>query len=125
MIREDAEYRPSSPEQPGRRFYIETGAYRWEVYVWRYEIKETGTPVYYARTDEGHSAYGMTVNEPLNDLAAIMGRKLELAKQTRTVTLDEVRNYLDPYDAAAEDVKVARSTSARPLAARLFGFWRG
>ncbi|HEX9860541.1 MAG TPA: hypothetical protein VGB23_05005 [Nitrospirota bacterium] len=123
-ITEDRLYKPSSPDKPGRRFFIDTESYRWEVFVWRYEIKETGTPVYHARTDEGHSAYGLTANETLNDLAGIMRRKLAAEEHSRKVALDEVRNYLDPRDAAAEDIRIARALAGRPFIERLFGSWR-
>jgi len=122
-ITEDASYKPSSPETPAKRFFIEADGYRWTVHVWRYTIKETGSTVYRARAEEeGHCSYGITVNETLNDLKSIMLRKLKAyEKDAASVSLDSVRCYLDPMDAAREDLKVAESLSGKPLLARLLG----
>jgi hypothetical protein len=121
-ITKDKDYKPSSPEEPSKRFLIETDEFRWVVHVVRYVIKETDTPVFYARTDEGYSAYGLTENETLNDLKAIMLRKLEANPgKVRAVSLDEVKNYLDPLDAAREEIKLANALSSKTFLARLLG----
>ncbi len=123
VAKEDGGYKPSSPEMPVKRFYIETDKYRWVVHVWRYTIKETGTAVYRAVAEEGHSAYGLTVNETINDLKSIMLMKLRASgDRDKTVSLDSVRSYFDPMDAAREDLKAAEALSSRPLLARLLGF---
>jgi hypothetical protein len=118
---EDTGYKPSAPDMPLRRFFIDTESYRWEVYVWRCRVKETGTAVFYAKTEEGHSAYGMTVNEAVNDLAVIMLDKIRTDPTVRTIPFDEVRFYLDPTDAARELSKISASRSRRSLLARLIG----
>jgi hypothetical protein len=120
-VAEDSGYKPSAPDMPLRRFYVDTESYRWEVYVWRCRVKETGTAVYYARTEEGHSAYGMTVNEAVNDLAAIMLEKIRTNPTVRTIPFDEVRFYLDPADAAREQSKISTGRSRKSLLARLMG----
>lgn len=121
-ITEDKGYKPSSPEKAERHFFIEVGAYRWEVYVWQHVIKETGTPLYRALSDEGHTSYGLTINEALNDLALIMTKKIGAYKNTaRFVSLNSVRTFLDPFDAATEDVKIADGLSRRSLLSRMLG----
>lgn len=120
-ITEDRAYKPSSPEMPERRFFIETDAYRWEVMVWRHTVRETGTAVYRAVAEGEHSAYGFTVNEALNDLKSIMHARLGAGGRQRTVSLDEVRSYLDPLDAAREDLKLAAAIARKPLIARVLG----
>jgi len=121
-IIEDKDYRPSSPERAERHFFIEAGAYRWEIYVWQHVIKETGTPLYRALADEGHTCYGLTVNEALNDLAAIMTQKITACKEkNRIVSLESVRSFLDPHDAAKEDIKIARLQSGRSLLSKILG----
>jgi len=122
IIKEDKEYKPSSPEKAERHFFIEAGVYRWDVYVWQHIIKETGTPLYRALADEGHSCYGLTVNEALNDLAAIMSKKISVCKDnTRLVSFESVRTFLDPFDAAKEDLKIAEGLSRRSLLSRILG----
>lgn len=121
-IKEDKEYKPSSPEKAERHFYIESGAYRWEVYVWQYIIKETGTLIYRALADEGHTCYGLTVNEALNDLSLIMSQKIAACKdKSRLVSFESVRTFLDPYDAANEDIKIAKGLSRRSLLSKILG----
>lgn len=121
-ITEDKTYKPPSPEGPARRFLIETESYRWEVMVWRYAVRETGTALYRAVAEREHTAYGLTVNEALNDLKAIMLLRLGAGGcRPRTVSLDEVRSYLDPLDAAREDLKLAQSLAEKPLIARMLG----
>ena len=121
-IKEDKEYKPSSPEKAERHFFIECGAYRWEIYVWQHVIKETGTPLYRALSDEGHTCYGLTINEALNDLALIMSKKVSACKDNaRIVSFESVRTFLDPYDAAKEDIKVAEGLSRRSLISRILG----
>ena len=120
-VTEDKGYKPSSPEKPGRRFFVETDTYRWEVYVSSYEIKETGTPVYHAVTPEGHSAYGMTANETVNDIAGIMRQRLASA-QVKKVSFEDVRDYLEPMSAAREEIRVSEIYSRKPLLFRIFGF---
>ncbi len=118
----DKDYKPSSPEEPLKRFLIETEEFRWVVHLWRYVIKETNTPVFHARTDEGYSAYGLTENETLNDLKSIMLRKLGASPgKVRTVSLEEIKNYLDPLDAAREEIKLANALSSKTFLARLLG----
>lgn len=118
---EDKGYKPSSPDKPAKRFFVETDTYRWEVYVSRYEIKETGTPVYHAVTPEGHSAYGMTANETVNDIAGIMRQKLAAAV-VKKVPFEDVRDYLDPMSAAREEIRASEIYSRKPLLTRIFGF---
>jgi hypothetical protein len=120
-VAEDVGYKPSSPEMPVRRFFIDTESYRWEVYVWRCRVKETGTLVYYAKTEEGHSAYGMTANETVNDLAGIMLEKIRTCPADRTIPFDEVRFYLDPTDAARELNKITEDRARKSFLARLIG----
>lgn len=122
-ITEDKVYKPSTPEGANRHFFVEVGAYRWEVYVWRHAIKETGTPLYRAMSSEGHTCYGLTINEALNDLAAIMSKKVSAYKEnTRLVALDSVRTFLDPVDAAREDLKIADKLSRKSLFAKILGY---
>ena len=123
MITEDKTYKPASPEMPTKRFFIETDEYRWVVYMRRMTIKETGTVLFRADCDEeGHAAYGLTANEALNDMSGIMlGCLSAEACKTRCVPLDSVRSYLDPIDAAREDLKVADILSRKPLLARILG----
>jgi len=120
-INEDKDYKPSSPDKPGRRFFVETDTYRWEVYVFRYEIKETGTQVYHAVTPEGHSAYGMTANETVNDIAGIMRQRLA-SVHVKKVSFEDVRDYLEPMSAAREEIRVSEIYSRKPLLLRIFGF---
>lgn len=121
-ITEDKGYKPSSPENAERHFFIEVGAYRWEAYVWRHVIKETGTPLYRALSEEGHTSYGLTINEALNDMAAIMSKKVSACKDNaRQVSLDSVRTFLDPFDAAKEDLKIAEGLSNRSFLSRILG----
>ena len=121
-ITEDKGYKPSSPEAAFKRFFIETDDYRWVAHVRRSTVRETGTVVYCARSEEGHTAYGLTVNETLNDLASIMLLRLAACGDNdNTVSLDDVRSYLDPEDAAREDLKAALARSRKPLLARLLG----
>ena len=121
-ITNDKGYKPSSPEEPTKRFLIETEEFRWVVHLWRYVIKETNTPVFHAKTDEGFSAYGLTENETLNDLKSIMLRKLGASPgKVRTVSLDDVKKYLDPMDAAREEIKLANVLSSKTFLARLLG----
>ena len=120
-ISEDGTYKPSSPGKPEKRFFIETDAYRWEVSVSRYEVRETGTAVYHAVTPEGHSAYGMTVNETVNDIAGIMRQRLAI-KHAKKVSFEDVRDYLDPMSAAREEIRLSEIYSRKPLLFRIFGF---
>jgi hypothetical protein len=119
-ISEDRGYKPSSPDKPGRRFFVETDTYRWEVYVSRYEIKETGTPVYCAVTPEGHSAYGMTANETVNDIAGIMLQRLA-GRHVKKVPFEDVRDYLDPMSAALEEIRASEIYSRKPLLFKILG----
>ena len=122
LITEDVWYKPGSPEAARKRFFIETEEYRWEVEVWRREIKETGTPVYYALADAGHSAYGLTVHEALNDLAGIMAQKVKaLPAGPRPIPFAELRTYLDPRDAVRESEKISGLLPGKSLLAKLFG----
>lgn len=107
-VTEDKEYRPSSPGRPERRYTIDACGFRWEVFVYRYEISETGTPVYCARTEEGYSAFGMTVNEVVNDIKSIMLRKIK-SYSSEKIPLEQVRWHLDPADAEREEEKLARA----------------
>jgi len=119
---EDRGYKPASPDAPKKRFLVETDEYRWEVLVWRYSISETGTPLYRAVTSEGHSAYGFTVNEAVNCVKGIMQDRLRaLSGCEKSLSLDDVRSYIDPVDAAREDLRIARERSRKPLLSRLFG----
>lgn len=120
-VSEDARYKPSSPEMPVRRFFIDTESYRWEVFIWGYRVKETGTAVYYAKTEEGHSAYGMTVNEAVNDLAAVMLQKMNARPALKTIPFEEVRFHLDPADAAREMDKISSDRTRKSLLKRLIG----
>ncbi|MBI5189049.1 MAG: hypothetical protein HZA22_00030 [Nitrospirae bacterium] len=122
LITEDRAYKPSSPGMPERRFLIETEGYRWEVMVWRYTVRETGSVVFRAVAEGEHASYGFTVNEALNDLKAIMLLRLAAGGgRKNTVSLDEVRSFLDPMDAAREDIKLAEALSRKPLIARVLG----
>ncbi|HEY3347189.1 MAG TPA: hypothetical protein VGK71_06165 [Nitrospirota bacterium] len=107
-VREDLWYKPSAPEMPAKKFFIETEQYRWEVGVWCCEIIETGTALYYAKTsDSEHSAYGMTVNETVNDIMSIMRMRIEASPMpVKALSFDDVRYYLDPFDALKEKAKI-------------------
>jgi len=117
-ISEDKAYKPSAPDKPRRRFILDCGEYRWEVFVSRYEIRETGTPVFHAVSAEGYSVYGMTDNEAVNEMAGIMESVLSSAK-SRTVAFESVRHCLDSIDAAREELKIAEAYSRKPLWQRL------
>jgi hypothetical protein len=117
-VSEDRSYKSSSPDKPQRRFLVETAEYRWEVLVSRYVIKETGTPVFRAVTPEGYSAYGMTANEAVNDVAGIMERAVPAARPLM-VSFESVRYCLDPMDAVREELKIAETFSKKPLWKRL------
>lgn len=119
VVTEDRDYRPSSPGKPERRFTIDACGFRWEVFVWRYEISETGTPVYCARTEEGHSAFGMTVNETVNDIKSIMLKKLKTYSSEK-ISLEQVRWHLEPADAKREKEKLAGSHPPHSFFSKLF-----
>jgi hypothetical protein len=122
LITEDVWYKPGSPEDARKRFFIETEEYRWEVEVWPHEVKETGTPVYYARADSGHSAYGMTVHEALNDLAGIMAERIRShTNGPKKIPFAELRSRLYPGDAARESEKISGILNGKSLLARLLG----
>jgi len=96
---------------PERRFVIETDYYRWEAFVTRYVVSETGTPVYHAVVENEHSAYGLTPNEAVNELAGIMGLQAGAYKRkTRTIRLSTVRGCLEPRDSERE---LAKATEGR------------
>ena len=121
-ISEDTGYKPSSGSKPEKRFFIETDLYRWEVLVSRFLIVESGTPVYKAfAEEEGHSAYGLTANEAVNDVAQIM-RTVLAVKQVKKIAFENVRYYLDPISAAREEIRISEEYSKKPLLSRLFGF---
>ncbi len=102
-IREDRDYKPASPSLPARKYYLETESYRWNVYLWEYELKETGTPLFMARADEGFSAYGFTRNEALNGIADIMGKHVKSFSAAQPeISLEKVRHYLDKSDVERE-----------------------
>ncbi len=122
LITEDVWYKPGSPEAARRKFFLETEEYRWEVEVWRHEVKETGTPVYYALADAGHSAYGLTVNEALNDLAGIMTQRVKaFPAGPRPIPFQELRSRLDPGDAVRESEKISTMLTGKSILARLLG----
>ncbi|MEK6776133.1 MAG: hypothetical protein AABY87_04525 [bacterium] len=122
VITEDRMYKKSDPEMPDRKFHIETEEYRWEVYVRQWIIRETGTPVYYGRVGNEYSAYGLTVNEVLNDLASILVRMSESRpKGLKTVSLSEVRYFLDPSDVIREEMKITDRRPGKSILARLLG----
>jgi hypothetical protein len=122
LITEDVWYKPGSPEAARKRFFIETEEYRWEVEVWRREVKETGTPVYYALADAGHSAYGLTVHEALNDLAGIMAQRVKAYPGgPKAIPFQDLRSYLHPRDAAFESEKISGLLTGKSFLARLFG----
>jgi hypothetical protein len=108
-ITEDRAYKPSSPGLPARRYYLETESYRWSVFLWEYELKETGTPLFMAKADEGFSAYGFTRNEAINGIASIMGRQVRaFALSKQEISLEKVRHYLDKSDVERESQKPHR-----------------
>ena len=119
VVTEDKEYRPSSPGRPERRYTIDASGFRWEVFVYRYEIRETGTPVYRAHTDEGYSAFGMTVNEVVNDIKAIMLKKIQTYSSEK-ISLEQVRFHLDPADAEKEEKKRAGASSVGQFFSKIF-----
>lgn len=110
-VREDLWYKPSAPEMPAKMFFIETDSFRWEVGLWRCEIEETGTALFYARTsDSSHAAYGMTVNEAVNDLMSIMLLEIKSSPQSvKKVSFDSIRYHIDPSDAQREKEKIGIS----------------
>jgi|GEM_PF-4981300 len=122
VITEDESYRPSLPEKAERVFRISLGPYRWDAMVWRLRIRDTGTILYKVSASEGHSAYGLTLNEALNDIASIMKRELSCAQDAKTVSFKDIRSYLDPADAAREEIKIAQARSSKSFIARIFGF---
>ena len=90
--------------------------------VWRREVKETGTPVYYALADAGHSAYGLTVHEALNDLAGIMAQRVKaFPGNPKAIPFQELRSHLHPGDAVRESEKISGLLAGKSLLAKLFG----
>jgi hypothetical protein len=123
LITEDKDYKPADPEMPERRFYIETDQYRWKVYIRTLIIRETGTPVYYGSVENEHSAYGLTRNEILNDLASILIMKSEVrSRGVKAVSLNEVRHFLDPSDVVREERKITGHRSVKSILAGLLGW---
>ena len=120
-ITEDTAYKPASPDDPSRRFLIETDEYRWEALVWKYTVRESGSTVYRAWTPEGHSAYGMTSNEAVNDLAGILREVTGGPAREKTVSFDEIRYKLDPSDAERERTKINEAHTSKSLLARILG----
>ncbi len=122
VVTEDISYKPSSPEMPERRFVIETDDYRWEAFVTRYVVRETGTPVYYAVIENEHSSYGLTANEAVNELATIMAGKAELCRrEVRSIRLSAVGSCLEPRDMEREYAKAAESRMHCSFIKKLFG----
>jgi hypothetical protein len=122
VVTEDRSYKPSSPEMPERRFIIETDTYRWDAYVTRYVVSETGTPVYHAVVENEHSAYGLTPNEAVNELAGIMAVKAKsYASEARTIKLSVVKSCLEPRDIEKERIKAAENRIGGSLIKKLFG----
>lgn len=122
VVTEDRSYKPSSPDMPERRFVIETETYRWEAYVTRYVVRETGTAVYHAVVENEHSAYGLTPNEAVNELAGILSLKSKAyGREPKTVALSQVRGCLDPRDVQREYDAAAENRLHGSLIKKLFG----
>jgi len=122
VVTEDRTYKPSSPEMPEKRYVIETEAYRWESFVTRYVVRETGTPVYHAVIENEHSAYGITANEAVNELAGIMAAKaMSYRCEARTIRLSSVGNCLEPRDTEKEYTRAAENRTHGSFIKRLLG----
>jgi len=107
---------------PEKRYVIETDEYRWEAFVTRYVVSETGTPVYHAVVENEHSAYGLTPNEAVNELAGIMRLQSGAYKRrTRTIKLSMVIGCLEPRDMEREYAKLAENRLHGSFIRKLLG----
>ena len=95
-------YRRQSPDDSRYRFLVQNQEYGWAVYVHEYVLKETGQPVYKGFiVSKGMEVYGLTVNEVVNEIAAMLEDRIGqwAAEGPSPVGFFRIRSHLSPDDA--------------------------
>lgn len=101
-IIKDALYRRQGPRDPRYRYFVQNEEYGWIVNVDQYVLEETGQPVYKGLIlSEGMEVYGLTVNEIMNEIAAMLEDRIGQwdTEGSSRVRFSRIRSHLSTDDA--------------------------